>query len=56
MVVNDMTGNLASKSPNGALANGFNDTRLNGDHSYSPEPTTLLSKFLIGQKELESYR
>ncbi|KAJ7783266.1 L-Aspartase-like protein [Mycena metata] len=66
MVVNDSTGPLASKTA--ALANGFktivrgfnDDAPLNGvddasTFSASRSPT-LLSKFLAGQKELESYR
>ncbi|KAJ7188147.1 L-Aspartase-like protein [Mycena filopes] len=63
MVVNDSTGTLASKTA--ALANGFktvvrgfnDDSLLNTtDASAFSPPPTLLSKFLAGQRELESYR
>ncbi|KAJ7800274.1 L-Aspartase-like protein [Mycena leptocephala] len=66
MVVNDNTVNLVSKTAvlaNGfnGVPNGFNDassgTHFTGIHAsaYSRAPPTLLSKFLAGQKELESY-
>ncbi|KAJ7770141.1 phenylalanine ammonium lyase [Mycena maculata] len=53
-----MVVNSTGKSQNGPLVNSFNDTRLGVRLSaqLSPEPTTLLSKFLAAQKEIESYR
>jgi hypothetical protein len=51
MVVNNSAGILFPKS----LANGFNGTP-NGAPAHSPDPATLLSKFLTAQEEIESYR
>ncbi|KAJ7217974.1 L-Aspartase-like protein, partial [Mycena pura] len=51
MVVNDSTGSLKTASlPTGLTPNGglF--------HSAPPAPTTLLAKFLVAQKEIETYR
>ncbi|KAJ6625560.1 phenylalanine ammonia-lyase [Mycena sp. CBHHK59/15] len=49
---------MLSKSATGALANGVFDAFGSPRPSpkSSPAPTTLLSKFIAGQKELEAYR